>query len=120
MARQNRTPFQDCLAEARRLAEAGKGMEAAVAHRVQSIAQVILAAEAARAAEEELADAVRAAGVCDLTVAELASASGRSRTWGPPDSRQLTAWPGAGGPPPSGVSPVGRYAVGKADTPAES
>ena len=81
VARQDRTPYQDCLAEARRLAAAGKGMEAAAAHRIQSIAQIILAAEAARAAEEELADTVRAAAVCDITVAELAAASGKPRSW---------------------------------------
>lgn len=81
MARQNRTPYQDCLAEARRLADAGKGREAAAAHCIQSIARMILAAEAARAAEEELADTVRAAAVCRLTVAELAGASGKPRSW---------------------------------------
>ena len=56
-------------------------MEAAAAHRMQSIAQVILAAEAARAAEEELADTVRAAAVCRITVAELAAASGKPCSW---------------------------------------
>lgn len=81
MASQNRTPYQDCLAEARRLADAGKGREAAAAHRIQSIAQVILAAEAARAADEEQADTVRAAAVCHITFVELAAASGKPRSW---------------------------------------
>ena len=72
---------QDSVAAARRLAATGKARQAAAAHRTQSIAQVILAAEAARAAEEDLADAVRVASVCSLTVAELAEAAGRPPSW---------------------------------------
>ena len=73
--------YQDSVAAARRLAASGQARQAAAAHRTQSIASIILAAEAVRAAEEELADAVSAASVCSLTVAELAAAAGRPPSW---------------------------------------
>ena len=75
MAAQNRVPHKECLADA------GKGLEAPASHRIESLAPVVLSAEAARAAEEELADAVRAAGVCRLTVVELAAASCGPSSW---------------------------------------
>ena len=71
----------DYHAEAARLAAAGLGRKAAADRRVGAISLVILAAEAARIADEELAEAVRAASVCRLTVAELAAAAGKPPSW---------------------------------------
>ena len=81
VASQNRTRYQDCLAEARRLADAGKGREAAAAHRIHALAQVILAGEAARAAWEELAETLRVAAVSPLSVADIAAAARKSHSW---------------------------------------
>ena len=81
MTPHNKTPHHGYLAEAHRLAAAGKGRQAAAGRRIQAIALVILAAEATRIAEEELADAVRAASACRLTVAELAAAAGKTLPW---------------------------------------